>query len=222
MSHFPLTPLTEGSTCGSALQLLVKMKVIEGKLTDGIFRDRRCYIIYSVNAVSTEPSGIARDLKTIYPYENTHAARKRLYSLHRATADTRDDPGRIIIHAPPTGSVNLPHLVACVTQYGWGEAVEGNEKARQAIATSKDLPYVEGLKMDTSVNRRQHFQNCLKKIALLAMANAEVEQIIIPEGLGCRGRCQDEWRNNYLPMVEGLAQRLQPFGVETILVRKSE
>ncbi len=54
------------------------------------------------------------------------------------------------------------------------------------------------------------------------MANTEVEQIIILEGMGCRGRCQDEWTNNYLPMVEGLAQRLQPFGVETILVRKSE
>ncbi len=109
-----------------------------------------------------------------------------------------------------------------MTQYGWGEAVEGNEKARQAIATSKDLLYVEGFKMDTSVNRRQHFQNCLKRIALLAMANTEVELIIIPEGMGCRGRYQDDLANNNLPMVEGLAKRLQPFGVETILVRKSE
>ncbi len=129
MPHFPLTPLTEGSTCGPTLQLLVKMTVVEGRLTDGAFRDRCCYIAYAVNAVSTEPCGIARDLKMIYPYEYTHAARKRLYSIHRATADTRDEPGRIIIHAPPTGSVNLPHLVACMTQYGWGEAVEGNKKA---------------------------------------------------------------------------------------------
>ncbi len=205
MSHFPLTPLTEGSTCGSALQLLVKMKVVEGKLTDGAFRDRRCYIAYAVNAVSTEPCGIARDLKTIYPYENTHAARKRLYSLHRATADTRDEPGHTIIHVPPIGSVNLAHLVASMIQYGWGEAIEGTEKARQTIATSKDLLYVEGLKMDTSANRRQHFQNCLKKIVLLAMANTKMEQIIIVEEMGCRGHCQDKWTNNYLPMVEGLA-----------------
>ncbi len=91
MPHFPLTTLTEGLTCGSTLQLLVKMKVVEGKLTDGAFRDRRCYIAYAVNAVSTEPCGIARDLKTIYPYENTHAARKRLYPLHRRTREMNQD-----------------------------------------------------------------------------------------------------------------------------------
>ncbi len=160
--------------------------------------------------------------RTSKRFIHTRMQLERDYSLHRTTADTREEQGRIIIHAPQTRSVNLPHLVACVTQYGWGEAVEGNEKARQAIATSKDLLYVEGVKIDTSVNRRQHFQNCLEKIALLAMANTEVEEIIIQEGMECKGRCQDEWKNNYLPMVEGLAKRLQPFGVESILVRKSE
>ncbi len=154
MSHSSLTPRTEGSTCGFTLQLVIKMKVVEGKLTDGAFCDRRCYIAYAVNVVSIKPCGIARDLKTIYTYENTHAARKRLYSLHQATANTRDEPGRIIIHAPPTRSVNLPHLVTCVTQHGWGEAVGGNEKAQEGIATSKDLLNVERLKMDTSMKRR--------------------------------------------------------------------
>ena len=147
------------------------MKSVEGRLTDIRFRDRRCYIAYAVNAVLTEPCGIARDLKTIYPYENTYATRKRLYSLHRATVETRDEPGCIIIHDLPTGSNDLPHLVACVTQYGWGQGSERNEKARRAIDTSKDLHYVEGLKMDTTMSRRQYFQNCLKKIAILAMGN---------------------------------------------------
>ena len=76
--------------------------------------------------------------------------------------------------------------------------------------------------MDTTMSRRQYFQNCLKKIAILAMGNNEVEQIIFPEGMGCRGQCEGEWKDMYMPMTEDLALRLQPFGVETILVRKSE
>ena len=89
-----------------------------------------------------------------------------------------------------------------MTQYGWGEAIECNEKARQAVTTSKDLHYVAGLKMDTASNRRQYFLNCLKKIVILAMGNNEVERIIVPEGMGCRGQRLEEWHSHYLPMLE--------------------
>ena len=125
------------------------------------FHDRRCYPAYAVNAVSTDPCGIGRYLRNIYSYKNTHRSRQKLHSFHRATADTRDEPVSIIIHGPHPEHGNFPHLVACVMPLGWGKTTERNEKARQAIASSKDLHYV-GLQMDTSVNRRQHFQNCLK------------------------------------------------------------
>ena len=196
------------------------MQVIQGRLTDERFRDRRCYIVYAVNAISIDPYGIAKDLKEIYPYENTHDVRKRLYSLPRATVESRDEPGCILIHGPPAITDNLPHLIACVTQYGYGEAIDSNERAQLAMTRSKDLHYANGLKMDTVENRRQSFQDCLKKIVGLAMDDNNVERVIIPEGLGCRGQCQNEWHTVYVPMLETMADRLKPYGVETFLVKK--
>ena len=63
----------------------------------------------------------------------------------------------------------------------------------------------------------------MKKLAVFAMGNKDLEKILIPDGLGCRGRSDsDEWTQFYLPGIESLAARLQPFGIETVLVRFPE
>ena len=197
------------------------MRSVVGRIRDDQFRDRRNFLVYGVNAIGCDPCGIVQDLQSIYPYEKTYTGRKRLYSLSRAVINSRDEPGSVILHKPPEGE-NSPHLLACVTQYGWGESIESNVKAHHALKTSRDLHYVEGLRGDTRVSRRASFQTCMKKVAILAMGHREVEKIVIPEGVGCRGRCDEEWQEHYLPWVQSLASRLQPFGIETILVRLSE
>lgn len=186
----------------------------------GIAR-RTEFLVYGVNSVSCDPCGIVQDLQSVYPYEKTYTGRKRLYSLLRGEINSRDEPGSIIVHEPPAEE-NSPHLLVCVTQYGWSESTESNAKAQQAVTTSSDHHYVEGLGGDTRASRRAGFQTCMKKVAILAMGHREVEKVIIPEGIGRRGRSGEEWQEHYLPWIQSLASRLQPFGIETIRVRLSE
>lgn len=194
------------------------MKTVIGRLCDESFSQRRCFIAYGVNSVACDPYGIIRDLNRTYPYEEAYTRRKRLYSLSRATIDSRDEPGTILVHNPPDG-VNSPHLIACVSQYGWGQSIDENVKSMKALESSKDQHYVQGLRADTKVNRHQHFQTCLKKLAILVMGHRDAEQVVFPAGIGRLGRCDEEWMEVYLPMIKSFAARVEPIGVETILVQ---
>lgn len=196
----------------------VTMKVETGRLCETGFSDRRCFLVYTVNSVACVPFGIVRDLHQLYPYENTYTGRRKLYSLSRACVDSRDNPGTVIVHNPPE-KTNSPHLIACVTQYGWGDSIESNAKANEALMKSRDRHYVEGLTADTRLNRRLHFQTCMKKLAILAMGHPECEQVVLAQGMGRGGRDDEEWNEHYLPAIEGLADRLQNFGIETILLK---
>ena len=197
------------------------MEAVEGRLCDKKFCDRGNFLVYAVNSVGCDAFGIVKDLHELYPHEHVYSRRTRLYHLSRAVQGSRDTPGNLIVQPPPEGE-NLPHLIACVVQYGWGDAIDGNLKARRAVETSQDLHYVEGLKEDTCENRLRYFKTCLKKLTTLAMGHKEVEKIIIPEGMGCRGKAGDEWRKHYLPAIEALALRLKPFGIKTVVTRFSE
>lgn len=109
-----------------------------------------------------------------------------------------------------------------MVQYGWGASIDENEKAKHAVETSRDLHYVEGLKEDTCENRPRYFITCTKKLTTLPLGHKDVEKIIIPEGMGCRGKGGDEWQNHYLPAIEALALRLKPFCNQTVVTRLPE
>lgn len=197
------------------------LKSVTGRLCDAEFDCRRNFLVYAVNAIACDAFGLVKDLHQVYRHESAYSCRKRLYNLSRATVSTRDVPGNLIVQEPAE-TVQSPSLIACVSQFGWGASIEDNAKAVQAVNTSQDWHYVQGLKEDTKVNRRHHFKTCMKKIAALAMGHKDVEKIIIPEGMGCRGKLDEEWREHYLPAIETLATRLESFGIETILVCTSQ
>lgn len=197
------------------------MKTINGKLCDVAHCNRRTVLVYAINSIACDAFGIARDLANSYTYENSYTRRKRLYALKRAEVNTRDEPGSILLQAPPEG-VNSPYLIACVTQFNYGPPIDYNTYAQHAVENSRDLHYVKGLSADTTMNRREYFQSCMKKIATTLMAHPEAERVLIPEGMGCRGKSDEEWKQYYLPNIHALASRLQPFGVEVIIVRADE
>lgn len=196
-----------------------------GKLNASEFSRRGNFLIYAVNSIACDSYGIVKDLQAVYKHESVYTRRKRLYNLSRAEVNSRETPGTLIVQAPSDVEDNegsLPHLIACVTQFGWGEAIEDNTKARQAVNLSQDWHYVSGLREDTKVNRRHFFKTCMKKLCLLVMGHQNVERLYFPEGIGCRGRCNSEWKEHYLPEIQSVATRLKPFGVVTFLVRLPE
>ena len=133
--------------------------------------------------------GLVKDLRHVYPPETAYSRRKRLF---RAVAKGRDALGTLIALAPPEDEDNALYLIACVTQFGSGEALEGNQRPREAVNYSSDGHYVTGLRANTKLNRRQYFKTCLKKLATLVMGHKDVENFYFPEGVGCRGRCDKE------------------------------
>lgn len=193
------------------------LKSVTGRLCDVEFASRTNFLVYAVNAIGCDEFGLVKDLHQVYRHESVYSRRKRLYSLSRAVVSSRDAPGNLIVQEP-LETDNSPSLIACVTQFGWGASIEDNVKAMQAVNTSKDWHYTQGLREDTKPNRRHHFKTCMKKLATLAMGHKDVEKIIIPEGMGCRGKLDEEWREYYLPAIQALATRVEPFGIQTVLV----
>lgn len=211
--------LSRNKTIVSTVSAAVAMalKTVTGKLCDAEFASRRNVLVYAVNAVGCDAFGLIKDLHQVYSHESVYSRRKRLYNLSRSMVSTRDEPGTLIVQEP-LGTDKSPTLIACVTQFGWGASIEDNVKAMQAANKSHDWHYVEGLKEDTKINRRHHFKTCMKKLVTLAMGHKDMEKIIIAEGMGCRGKLDEEWREYYLPAIETLATRLEPFGIQTVLV----
>ncbi len=161
-------------------------------------RERNC-IVYPINAVSYKQYGIAKDLHNKYPHEDT--ARRRLYKLSRCITGDRSDPGSIRIQAPGEG-VKLPHLIALVIQFGFGPPIEENEIAAQAVTTSRDVHYSDGLQQDTAANRLEYFKMCINKVIVFAMGCKDIDRLIIPAGIGHGGVANTRWSDLYLPIIQ--------------------
>ena len=111
-------------------------------------------LIYAINSVGCNAFSLVKDLHHVYPHEAVHSRRRRLYNLSRAVMSRRDAPGTLIVQAPPEED-NAPYLIACMTQFGLGEAMEDNHHAKEAVNSSSDGHFVAGLRADTKLNRRQ-------------------------------------------------------------------
>ena len=162
----------------------MNLQTLRGSLRGEQLTRRGNCLIYAINSVGCDTFGLVKDLHHIYLHETAYSRRKRLF---RAVAKGRDALGTLIALAPPEDEDNALYLIACVTQFGWGEALEDNTRAREGVNSLNDRHYVAGLRADTKSNRRQYFKTCLKKLATLVMGHKDVESVYFPEGIGCRG-----------------------------------
>ncbi len=201
------------------------IKVVRGRATDRQYCRGDTCIVYQVNAISCEPYGIVKDLHECYPHEGVIASRRPLTFVARAIKEHRDVPGEIIIQPPSMeedygedAREELPTLVAVVSQFGWGPAFEGTEAAVCKLEMSKDGHYVEGMKKDTEDCRLQYFKQCMKKLLNFVLGCDTLKQVIIPAGLGRRGRPDNVWKLAYLPSIQALATRLSAVGKSVTLL----
>ena len=59
----------------------------------------------------------------------------------------------------------------------------------------------------------------LKKLTIFAMGCHGLERLLIPAGIGLGGRTDQEWEDKYIPILQGMASRLQSVGVEVVLLK---
>lgn len=191
----------------------------KGRMIDHQFCDRKTCIVTAINATSLNASGIAKDLAETYTYANLFGDRKQLFNLNRTIWRDRPSVSEIVIREPPPRS-NYPYIVGLVTQYGPGESVEYNSTAKYYIDNSKDVHYVNGLTMDTKENRRENFKECLKNLADFVLHNRAINRVVIPRGIGRRGKMDHEWRSNYLIPLRDLAYQLDLNNIEVVLLEQ--
>ena len=130
------------------------LQTLTGSLCHEQLTGRGNCLIYPINSVGCDAFALVKGLHHAYPHENAYSRRKRLYNLSRAVLSSRDAPGPLIVQAPPEED-NAPYLIACMTQFGLGEAMEDNHHAKEAVNSSSDGHFVAGLRADTKLNRRQ-------------------------------------------------------------------
>ena len=190
-------------------------------MTDRQFCDRNTCLVTAINATSYNASGVAKDLAEKYTYANLFDGRKRLFNLNRTIWCDRPNVSTLVIRQPPPRS-NYPYVVGLVAQFGPGESVEHNSTAKYYIDNSKDVHYVNGLTMDTKENRRENFKECLKNLADFVLHNRTISRVVIPRGIGRRGKIDHEWRSNYLIPLRDLAYQLDLNNIEVVVLEQEE
>ena len=193
------------------------LKIQYGSLSDSSFNHPGNGLVYPVNAVACDSHGLTRDLHSLYKFAKVYAGRRRLYHLARAITHDRDTPGTIVIERAEKCE-SSPHLIAMAVQYAWGPPIEENELSRSIMKTTLDCHYAQGLKDDTKVNRMEYFKTCVKKLTIFAMGCPDLERLIIPAGIGIEGGVHQDWKDNYIPVLQGMASRLQSVGVEVVIL----
>ena len=191
----------------------------KGRMSDSQFCDCKTCLVTAINATSYNASGIAKDLAETYTYANLFGDRKRLFNLNRAIWCDRPSVSTLVVREPPPRS-KYPYVVGLVTQFGPGESVEYNSTAKYCIDNSKDVHYVNGLTVDTKENRRESFKECLKNLADFVLRNRTISRVVIPRGIGRRGKMDHEWRSKYLIPLRDLAYKLDLNNIEVLLLEQ--
>ena len=149
------------------------LQTYTGRLCGEQLANRRNCLIYVISSVGCDTFGLMKDLHHVYLHETAYSRQKCFYNLSRAVVSSKDAPGTSTVQVPLEYEDNALYLIACVTQIGWGEAVEDNHRARDAVNSSSDGHNVAVMRADT----KQYFKTCLKKLAILVMGHKDVENI---------------------------------------------
>lgn len=194
------------------------LTTLYGNLCDDKFADRKYCIVFGINASSFKLGGIAGQIKDTYNYANVFEGRRQLYNLNRAIQCDRGIVGDIVTKPPPTDTENRPHIIGMITQFGAGDSMEYNPTAKYSIENSRDVTYVEGLKLDTNLKRVENFRHCMEKAVEYVIEKQTIDNVLLPSGIGKRGMVNEEWNTKYLPIIKDCAYKLISRGIKVSIV----
>ena len=193
----------------------------KGRMTDRDYFDAKTCLVAAINSSSHKASGIAKDLGDIYPHANLFEERKQLYNLNRAIWYDRPSVGTIVVKEPPSSpKSNYPYVVGLVTQFGPGDSIEYNNAAKYFVENSRDVHYVNGLMLDRKENRRENFKRCLHQLSSYVMQNKNISKVVLPSGVGRRGKTDGEWKTYYFSELKNMAQQLDLNGIQVVILEQ--
>ena len=141
-------------------------KLAHGRIADDIFNKQHICIVVSTNSITCKNFGMVRDIVQKYPYADVAG----LSYSHPGWGDTavledRSPEGSVYINQPPIYQHGAT-VATIISQYGIGECVEENTRAKEIIEKSADILYTSRLRHDTLQNRITYFDKSLFKLSL--------------------------------------------------------
>ena len=195
-------------------------KLVYGSLSNSKFDKDTICIVVPQNAVSCHNYGCTYDIVRKYSYANVAGLRRpcpvtKCYSV----LEDRSPEGCIYIKSLPIYT-NGPTVATLITQYGMGKHIEANDFARKLVKNCSDLTITPRLANDTLENRVSFFNTAMYKLAV-QMRESEydsIKHIIIPVGIGRRGRVDGIWLTKYSAVISAFAKDMLHQGKEVVLV----
>ena len=199
---------------------LLPCKLIYGGVSDIQFNKSHICIVVPQNSVSCRNYGCTNDVVGRYSYGDIAGLRfpcsiMKCYSI----LEDRSPEGSVYLKHPPIYSKG-PTIATLITQYGIGLPIEENNFAKKIVKNCTDVLITSRLASDTLENRVSFFNNAMYKLSV-RMRNVEndrIKKIMIPVGIGRRGRVDTAWINKYSPIISAFAKDMLQCGKEVCLV----
>ena len=200
-------------------------KLIHGRISDDIFDKEHVCIVNSNNSIGCKNFGITRDIVQKYPYADIAGLRFPQPGWGSIAAlEDRSPEGNVYINQPPIYRQGSATVATIITQYGIGACVEENMYAKEIIERSGDMLYTSRLKCDTLQNRIIYFDKSLFNLStqLKKPEFDHIKQVIIPAGIGRRGKMDNIWLRRYFPIISSFAEDIHTAGKLCILLTSDD
>ena len=200
-------------------------KLAHERISSEIFDRKHVCIVIPSNSITCKNFGIVRDVVQKYPYGDVAGLRYSHTTWGNiAVLEDRSPEGSVHINQPPIYRREGATIATIITQYGMGECVEENVRAKQIVETSDDILYTSRLKCDTLQNRIIYFDNSLFNLSrqLKKPEFDHIRQVVIPAGIGRRGKMDNIWLTRYFPIITNFALDIYQCGKMCIILTSDD
>ena len=187
-------------------------RLLFGCLSDPQFKKKSVCLVTAINAVSCKNYGLAKDVVSLYPYADVAGIRYTKPGVSYACQRDRGTTGTVILNDPPSEEhTDDPVVATLITQYGIGDSIETNLYARNSVQYSLDLHHVNNLREDTEDKRLTDFCSSMKELKekLSKCEFDHIEYVLLPLGIGRRGKIDKMWLAYYLPCIFTFSHELE-------------
>ena len=177
-------------------------------------------MVINQNAVSCKNYGVSDDVSRKYSYADVAGARYSCPILeYLACERDRSLEGSTYVHSPPFYRQG-PTIATLITQYGVGHSIEENTYAQKLLRTCPQESFTNRLRQDTTENRITYFNRSLFKLSVRMKSDEfdHVKTVVIPVGIGRRGKADEVWLTRYLPIISIFAEDIDKSGKECGLI----
>ena len=208
----PVVDIEEGE------EIQLETQLCFGSLSDPKFNTNTNLLLVPQNCIALNNHGIAYDIVNKYAYSNIVRYRYSDPNVsYLADVNSRSDLGSVQLSTPPH-YISGPIIANCFVQYGFRRPYDENVKLRSVINNFQEESLRENIKSDTSTQRVQNFKTVMSEISEKLVELQNISSVLIPIGIGRRGKVDEMWITHYLPIIADFSKKVKALSKDVVLV----